>query len=419
MAFMNLYTKSTANPKDIDFATVGTRVKNKIPDAAIKAFQAKVPGPQAKPFDFTFDKDYDTGKLQIAVKKLGFVYGWVDATFAANKTKMKAVETEIEGWKTHIQQAIDGVAKHRTVLGQLAKQVEALEAAAASNAVDAATVKEVEAAKQGFEKFAHDASGEHAAVVQFLNSGPNEGVMGLLKKHGIPAEQLGGERKEADADFVLLQQAVKKFQEQFAALGQALAPLRKRCDDVGVKLFLLQNARRDRKSELEDLQIAIQKNIGEIQGYKNTDFAGVGAKALLNDAKEFTGKSGTTWVKLSANPGEIDKTVAHVQEVFERMRILGGRVVQEYQSWQKPAIPRGGDMPKYQQMLKMVYDEYMVDHNLLQNTLKAYRDALLKQKPKAVELAAKAAKATAKAEAKVSKVAKVAKVEAKAAKKGK
>src|ERR1700684_1135154 len=99
---MNLYTKSTANPKEIDFARVGATVKNKIPDAAINAFKAKVPGVQPKPFEFKFDKDYDTGKLQITVAKLGFVYGWVDASFAANKVKMKAVETEIDGWKTHV-----------------------------------------------------------------------------------------------------------------------------------------------------------------------------------------------------------------------------------------------------------------------------------------------------------------------------
>ena len=99
MGFMNLYTKTTANPKDIDFAKVGTTVKNKIPEAAIKAFLAKVPKVQAKPFEFMFEKDPETGKLQISAKQLGFLFGWQDETFAANKAKMKAVEAEIDGWK--------------------------------------------------------------------------------------------------------------------------------------------------------------------------------------------------------------------------------------------------------------------------------------------------------------------------------
>ena len=94
------------------------------------------------------------------------------------------------------------------------------------------------------------------------------------------------------------------------------------------------------------------------------------------------------------------------------MRVLGGRVAREYDAWQKPAIPRGGDMPKYQQMLKMVHDEYMADHTLLQNTLRAYKDAMSKQKPKAVEAVAKAQKKVAKVEAKQVKA------DAKAAKKG-
>ncbi len=60
-------------------------------------------------------------------------------------------------------------------------------------------------------------------------------------------------------------------------------------------------------------------------------------------------------------------------------------------------------MPKYQQMLKMVYEEYMGEHDTLQTTLQGYRDALTKQQPKAVELAKKEMKATAKAEAKAAK----------------
>jgi len=409
--FTNLYTKSTANPKDIDFATVGTRVKNKIPDAAIKAFRAKVPAPLPKPFEFTFDKDYDTGKLQITVKQLGFVHAWFDESFVANKSKMISVEVDIETWKTHIKQSVDALAHLRGEMDQLATRVGAIEGIVASEKGDQAVLKEHQAVKHAVIKLMEDANAHRKGVLDFWNTGPKDGVLGLMKKHGLPVDQIGGERREADAAYALLQQGVKMYQDRFTALGKEVEALNKRTDDVGVKLLLQTNSQRDRKGELEMLQTEIQKLIGEIQGWKNSDFEGVGAKALLKDAKEFTTKAGAAWTKLSENPDEIDKTTAKVQEVFERMRVLGGRVVREYDAWQKPAIPRGGEMPKYQQMLKMVHDEYMADHTLLQNTLRAYKEAMAKQKPKAVEAVAKAQKKVAKVEAKQVKA------DAKAAKK--
>src|SRR4051812_28858827 len=127
MAFTNLYTKTTKNPTDIDFATIGTRVKNKIPDAAIKAFRAKVPAPLSKPFEFTFDKDYDTGKLQIAVKQLGFVHAWFDESFVNNKTKMISVEVDVETWKTRIKQSVDALTKLRGDMNQLATRLGTIE----------------------------------------------------------------------------------------------------------------------------------------------------------------------------------------------------------------------------------------------------------------------------------------------------
>jgi hypothetical protein len=403
MGFTNLYTKKTANPKEIDFARVGTIVKNKIPEAAVKAFLAKVPGTQAKVFEFTFDKDGETGKMQIAVKSLGFVYGWVDADFTANKAQMKVAETEIEGWKAKVEAANLGVLKHQKDVREWAKVVETLEAAVAANAVNAESLKQHGYAKAALEEVRAEAEEQHKAMLAFWNNGPDKGVLGLMEKHGLSPGQIAGARKEAEDGYAAVQQGLKKYQEGVTAMGQALAAARKRCDDVGVKLFLTQNANRDRKSELVDLQVAIQKLIGDIQGWKNTDFAGVGAKALLKEAKEFMTKSGEAWAKLSADPVELGKTVTRVQGVFERMRILGGRVEQEYGAWQKPAIPRGGDMPKYQGMLKMVRDEYMADQTVLQNTLRDYTQALLKYKPKAVEAAAKAVKAQGKADAKAAK----------------
>ena len=412
MGFTNLYTrKDILNPKDIDFAGVGTRVKNKIPDAAINAFRAKVPGPQAKPFIFEFEKDPDTGKLQISVKQMGFVYGWMDESFVANKSKMISVEVEIEGWRAHVQQSIDTLAKHRGEFERLTKKVEALEGKAASKEVDVATQNELKATQQEIQKLMSDAKPELAAIMQFWNSGPKDGVMALIKKHGLPVDQIGGEKRDADAHYALLQQAAKKFQDQYMALGKQVEALHEQAFKLTGKLF--QTVKKDRAGELEGLEEAIQKRIGEFQGYKNADFTEVRAKVLLNEAKEFMSKSGATWTKLSANPAELDKTTAQVQQVSERLRVLGGRVLQEYQPWQKSTIPRGGNMPKYQQMLKMVYEEYEKDYNTLQATLQEYKQALLKQKPKAVELAAKSAKATVKAQAKV------AKAEAKAAKKGK
>src|SRR5206468_2620945 len=105
-----------------------------------------------KPFDFAFDKDYDTGKLQITVKQVGFVYGWVDTTFAANKQKMKAVETDVEAWKARIQQSMEALAKHRDEQLRLAKKVETFEGAAMSGQVDNAMVKEHQATKQAMLK---------------------------------------------------------------------------------------------------------------------------------------------------------------------------------------------------------------------------------------------------------------------------
>ena len=55
------------------------------------------------------------------------------------------------------------------------------------------------------------------------------------------------------------------------------------------------------------------------------------------------GKAGPAWTRQSAFPAEIDKTAAEAQKVFELLRILGGRVVGEYEAWQGTAIPRGGE----------------------------------------------------------------------------
>jgi hypothetical protein len=398
----------TANPKDIDFVGVGTKVKNKIPEAAIKAFKAKVPGAQAKPFEFAFDKEYETGKLRIGVKQLGFVHEWVDQTFMANKSKMISVEVDIEVWGTGVQKSIDALGKIWEEKEKLGKRAETL---AGVKEADAAMVKEQQAMKQRLFALMEEAKKVEKGLVDFWNGGPNEGVNGLMKKHGIPAEQIGGERTEALRQYGLLQQRVKKFQDLYKALGSEGQALLKRLDEVGMKLW--GNAKRDRASELADLEEEIQKRIGDFQGYTNSDFAGVGAKALVKEAKEFMGKAGAAWTKLSGNPGELEKRAGEVQAVFERLRILGGRVVTEYQAFQKPSISRSGEMPKYQQMLKMVYDEYMGEHTLTQNTLRSYREALLKQKPKAVELVAKQVKVAAKAEAKQVKS------EAKVARKGK
>ena len=377
MGFLNLYTKKTANPKEIDFARVGTIVKNKIPEAAIKAFLAKVPGTQAKAFEFTFDKDGETGKMQIAVKSLGFVYGWVDADFVNNKAQMKVAETEIAGWKGKVDAANLGVLKHQKDVREWSQVLDTLEGALASNAVNEETLKQHGYAKAELEEVRGEAEEQHKAMLQFWNNGPNKGVLGLMEKHGLSPGQIAGARKEAEDAYAAVQQSLKKYQEGVTAMGQALVAARKKCDDVGVKLTLMMNGKRDRKSELEELQVEIQKQIGEIQGYKNTDFAGVGAKALLQEAKEFMGKSGATWTKLSADPVALDKAAKRTaQGVFERMRVLGGRVVQEYTAWQKPAIPRRENMPKYLQMLQMVRDEYMADQTTLQNTLREYTQAL-------------------------------------------
>ncbi len=341
MGFTNLYTKSTANPKDIDFAAVGARVKNKIPDMAINAFRAKVPGPQAKPFEFKFDKDYDTGKLQITVKPVGLVFGWVDEVFVANKLKMKVVETEIDGWKARVELSMQSVEKHREGLEPLVKKLETMEGAVTSNQVDAEMLKELGVVKQGLEQLDREVRGEHATTMQFLDGGPKQGVMGLIKKHGLPVDQIGGEKKEADGNFARLLQQVKKFQDQCTALLQEIVTENKRSDVVYENLLMKQNASLKRGNQLEDLELAIQKDIGAFQGDRNSDFAAVGAKTLLKEAKEFMGKSGETWAKLSGNPGEIDKKIAQVKGVFESMRIRGSGIVQQYQAWQRPTIPQG------------------------------------------------------------------------------
>lgn len=392
MAFTNLYSKSTANPKDIDFARIGTVVKNKIPDAAIKAFNAKFPKPLPKPFDFAFDTDRDTGKLQITVKKAGadFVFGWSDAEWAQNKAKMKVVETEIQAWQNRIDAALQSLARQQGPLAQVAAVIDALETAAAANAADASHSQQVDANRLSLRKITDEVNGLRTQTVQFWNSGPNQGVLGLIKKHNLPADKLGEERNQAFADYKTLQLAIAKFQEHFEALGHSLEALQKRHDKVGVEIFGLTSANRDRKSELEMAVVEIQKAVGEVQGYTSSDFEGVKAREVLKEAKEFAAKSGAAWTKLSASPPEIDKTIARNNELFARMRILGGRVEQIYNSWQKIPVAKHKSLEKFQGMLKMVRDEYMVELNTLQNTLRSYTEALTKYKPKAVALVEKA-----------------------------
>ncbi len=405
MAFVRLYSKSTANPKDIDFARIGTTVKNKIPEAAVKAFNAKVPKAQATPFDFGFDFDPTTGKLQISVKKAGadFVFGWSDAVFAEKKAKMKVVETDIAGWKVKIDEANQGLGRIYHEANEIARTVLRLESMAKSRTGDNAHVQEVDATKAALKKLGDDAEALRAQTGQFWNSGPNLGVVGLMKKHGLPEDQIVEERSQANAEYQVVQQTLTKFQEAFKALQQQVAAMEKGIQAAGTDLVATENFKQDRAQETEDAVVEIQKAIGEIQGYTNTDFAGVKAKELTKEAKEFAGKSGAAWTKLSADPGEIDKVVARNKEVNNQMRVLGGRVEQRLRSWQRVPVAGRKELEKYQGMLKMVYDEYMGALGTLQNTSQAYTDGLLKYRPKAVELAAKSAKATAKAEAKVAK----------------
>ena len=415
MAFVKLYSKSTANPKEIDFVRIGTTVKNKIPEAAVKAFNTKVPKVQPKPFDFAFDFDPTTGKLQITVKKAGadFVFGWSDAVFAEKKAKMKVVETEIAGWKAKMDEANQGLRRLYHESNEIASTIVRLESAAKAKTGDNAHVQEVETTKADLKKLGEDADALRTQTGQFWTGGPNQGVVRLMKKHGLPEDQIVEERSQANADYRVVQQTLTTFQEGLKALQKQVEAMEKGIHDAGGSLFATENFKQDRAQETEEAVVDIQKAIGEIQGYTNTDFVGVKAKELTKEAKEFADKSGAAWTKLSADPGEIDKAVARNKEVNNQMRILGARVEQRLRSWQKVPVAGRKELEKYQAMLKMVYDEYMEALATLQETLQTYSDGLLKYRPKAVELAAKAVKSQAKVEAKV------AKAEAKAAKKGK
>jgi hypothetical protein len=402
VAFINLYTKKTANPKDIDFPAIGVRVKEKIPAAAVRAFLAKVPRPQAKPFDFNFDKDTGNGKLQITVKQLGFVYGWVDAAPAENKAKMKSVEDEIEAWRTHIQGSIDALAALRERMNRLAQKVDTAEHAVAAKEATRELFDANQATRKEIEKLLEDGQKLRNETLQFWSGEPGKGVTPLIKKHGLQVEELGGAKEEAYASYALLQQAFNKWSQQFILLGKEVEALNKLAETVSGKLFTSGGMKVDRQTEREEHEAEIQKTIGAIQGYKNSDFSGTGAAALVKAAREFTAKSGAAWTRLSANPTEIDKTATQVGEVIARLRILGGRVNSEYTAWQK-GVATTGQMPRFQKMLKMVYDEYMDEHTNVQTALQGYKTALQKQKPKALELIAKAAKAQAKADAKAAK----------------
>ncbi len=398
MGFTNLYKKSTANPKEIDFARIGATAKNRIPDAAIKAFQQKVPGPQAKPFDFAFDYDAAARKLQITVKKAGadFVYGWADPVLLENQQKMKGVEADIAGWKTKMEEAVQEVGKLHGGAGQIAKWAESLEQTAAQGGADAGSQKEVEAIDAALAKLENEKLALHTKAGQFWNGGPNGGVVALLKKHGI-SEQIVQERQQADTDYRALQQTLARFHDGIRAVEQEIAAIRKHSKDASVKLAVSSvNLNADRQGEKDDAAVEMQKTVGEIQGYANADFEEVKAKELTRAAKEFADKSGTAWEKLSANAGEIDKTIALLREVGLKMRVRSGRVEERYQVWQKPIYQERKALEKYQAMLKMVRDEYMQGYDSLQKTLQSYAENLTKQKPKAVELAAKAAKAKAK-----------------------
>ena len=143
-----------------------------------------------------------------------------------------------------------------------------------------ALMQEHSAVKTGTEKLVNDVNSEHAAVIQFWNSGPKEGVVGSMKKHGLPVETVTAERREADAEFKVLQTGLQQYQDQVTAFSKGIAPLKKRIDDVGVKLFMLKNERRDRQEERADLEVAIQKAIGDFNGYVKGDFEGVKGETM-------------------------------------------------------------------------------------------------------------------------------------------
>jgi hypothetical protein len=412
MAFSNLYSKSTANPKDIDFARIGTVVKNKIPEAAVKAFHARFPSPLPKPFDFAFDTDRATGKLQITVKKAGadFVFGWTDAEWAQNKAKLEVVEDEIKAWKTRLTAALQKVYGYEGTVKQITERVAALESKAGSGQADNSILKEVEAAKAEMQKLRDEANALHTQVVQFWNAGPKDGVLALIKKHGLPGDKLGEERTAAFAAYKVVQQVLTEFVEDHASVGKDVQALQARLNDVGVRLVTIANSARNRADELESAVVDIQKTIGEVQGYARSDFEGLKTRELIKEGKEFAAKSGAAWTRLAGDPAAIDKAAARNQEVFQQLRILGARVKNRYDAWREVPVGRAKALEKYQAMLKMVHDEYMQELGRVQAALNAYSLGLEKQKIKAqaeIDKAAKAsAKATAKAEAKAAKSAK-------------
>ena len=393
-----MYKKTTANPKEIDFAKIGAVVKNKIPEAAVKAFNAKVPKAQATPFDFAFDYDAAARKLQITVKKAGpdFVFGWTDTVFVENTEKMKGAEAEIAGWKEKIEEAIGSAEKLHGGAGEIGKWVESVEKTTADGKPHPDAQKEVEAIDAAVTKLENENVALRAKAGQFWNSGPNGGVAGLLKKHGV-SEQVIEERQKADADYKALQATAARFQESSRAVDLAIMSIRKRNKDLGVKLSMATvTMKTDVGAQVDDAALEIQKTVGEIQGYANADFEEVKAKELTKAAKEFAGKSGATWTKLSADPGEIDKAIAQIRDVGLKMRVRSGRVEERYQAWQKPIYQGKKALEKYQGMLKMVRDEYFQSYGALEKTLQGYSESLTKYRPKAVDAAAKAAKAAGK-----------------------
>jgi hypothetical protein len=332
MAFVALYRKTTADPKEIDLPAVAIKVKTKIPDPAIKAFKTKVPAKQAKPFDFSFDYDQDAGKCQITVKKVGadFVFAWVDPTYATNKAKMKAVETDAEAWKTSGQALANNAIKYAGEVTAFAPRVAAFEKTAAAGNVLEGDMTQFEAAKVEIKAIGDRIKNAHGALQQFWNGGPKDGIAGLMKKHGIPIDEIGPERKDADADFNLLTAAIKKANDAITASAAQWQALSKRLDMVGANLYLLSNRLNDKNEQLQQAEEEIQKSIGTIQGWKNADFTDLKYNELTKEAREFGAKAGSAWDALSKDPAKIQQTVARNNQVLENMRVRAMRPANEY-----------------------------------------------------------------------------------------
>ena len=315
-----------------------------------------MPAAQAKPFDFAVEYDAATRKLQITVKKAGsdFVFAWADPVLVANMEKMKGVEGDIGGWKEKVEEAIRSAGKLHGGAEQISKWVESVAKTAAAGEADAEVHKEVEAIDAALGKLENEKAALNTKTGQFWNSGPNGGVAGLLKKHGI-SEQIVEERKQADADYQVLQRTLATYQDGIRRFEEEIASARKQNKETGVKLASVSvNLTANRQEETEDAAMEIQKTIGEIQGYTNADFEEVNAKALTKEAGEFASKSGAAWARLSANPGEIDKALAAIRDAGLKMRVRSGRVVERFGVWQKPLYLNRKALEKYQSMLKMV-----------------------------------------------------------------